>query len=109
MRNGREIDNFGTIKYWKNGKRHREGGPSHIFQNGDLNWHQNDVLHREDGPAIMRRDYCEYWIEGELHREDGPAIEWYSDKYKGRNKWYFKGIRVSETRFLELKLVNLLE
>lgn len=34
------------------------------------------LLHREDGPAIVRVDgTVEWWFNGELHRDVGPAVE----------------------------------
>lgn len=50
-------------------------------------------LHREDGPAVIRRDgsysYC--W-RGLLHRLDGPAVR-FSD---GMLLWYLNGRSYSE-------------
>lgn len=41
--------------------------------------YRNDVLHREDGPAVEWFNVDKWWyIDGKLHREDGPAIEYYS-------------------------------
>jgi len=37
----------------------------------------NNVLHREDGPAIECTIGYKFWYKnGEYHREDGPAIEY---------------------------------
>ena len=50
-------------------------------------WYRDDVLHREDGPAIELLDGNKYWhLNGEKHREDGPAIEYFD----GTKYWYFK-------------------
>jgi len=59
-----------------------------VYENGHKEWYLNDVLHREDGPAIESADGTKSWyLNGERHREDGPAIEWASgDKF-----WYLNG------------------
>lgn len=42
--------------------------------------YRGDLLHHEDGPAIIsaprfgQPPYQEYWINGGLHRKDGPAV-----------------------------------
>ena len=41
------------------------------------NWYKEDLLHREDGPAIECVNGDKFWYkEGELDRIDGPAIEY---------------------------------
>jgi len=45
-------------------------------------YYLNDKLHREDGPAIERRNGDkEWWIHGKCHREDGPACEYAFGKF----------------------------
>lgn len=52
-------------------------------------WYKNDILHREDGPAVEYLNGDKYWyIDGKLHREDGPAVEWYN----GDKEWYINGV-----------------
>jgi hypothetical protein len=49
---------------------------------------KDDLIHREDGPAITYHDGSKCWvINGEYHRDDGPAIEWAN----GDKWWYFHG------------------
>jgi len=84
---------YGDIRYYKDGKLHREGGPAIIYNNGDREWYFNGKLHREDGPAIEYSNRVEKWyFKGKLHRLDGPAII----RYKPHNKiykteWYQNG------------------
>jgi hypothetical protein len=48
----------------------------------------NDLLHREDGPAIEWIDGGKsYYQRGQRHRLDGPAIEY----VRGAKWWYFHG------------------
>lgn len=58
-------------------------------EDGAKYWHnENDLYHREDGPAVEGHDgYKEWWVNGRLHRLDGPAIE-YSD---GSKYWFYHG------------------
>jgi len=51
----------------------------------------NNLLHREDGPAVEWNDGTKCWYQnGELHRKDGPAIEYLDEikKYYLNNKYY---------------------
>lgn len=42
---------------------------------GDIFYFENDLLHREDGPAIEFNKGLKYWLNnGKIHRDDGPAI-----------------------------------
>ena len=53
---------------------------------GTIRWYKNGRLHREDGPAIEYHDGgcgSEWFLNGKRHREDGPAIIWPSGQY-----WY---------------------
>lgn len=53
---------------------------------------ENDLLHSEDGPAIVHASGTrEWWRHGLLHREDGPAIE-YAD---GRTARWVHGRRAA--------------
>ena len=62
------------------------------WPNGAKEWFLNDVLHREDGPAIETPDGEKLWyLHGNLHREDGPAIEWPN----GTKFWYLNDVKVT--------------
>lgn len=66
------------MKLWmtKRGYLHRENGPAYVnTATGEERWYYHNVLHREGGPAVTRRDGQQFWYQGGvLHREDGPAI-----------------------------------
>ena len=48
-----------------------------IDEYGNKEWRLNGLLHREDGPAIERKNGDRLWyINGKSHREDGPAVEY---------------------------------
>ena len=55
---------------------------------GDKFYYVNNVLHREDGPAIEFANGNKLWYKnGELHREDGPAVEYLN----GHKEWFLHG------------------
>jgi len=63
-----------NVFYYKNQLLHREDGPAIEYYNGDKHWYINGWHHRVNGPAILYHDGSkEYYINGQLHREDGPA------------------------------------
>ena len=68
-----------------------QSGPPYIVTDayGDKFYYkntENTILHREDGPAIIRfgSGAREWWKDGKLHREDGPAVE----RQDGGEEWY---------------------
>jgi hypothetical protein len=77
-----------SYQYWTEGLKTRVGGPAIIqFVNTppDENkrltrlfnyfWYEDDVLTREDGPALVLSNGTEEWYRnGVLHRDDGPAV-----------------------------------
>ena len=55
---------------------------------GTKYYYVNNVLHREDGPAVEGFNGYKAWYKnGKYHREDGPAIEWAS----GTKEWFLDG------------------
>jgi hypothetical protein len=70
-----------------------QGGNKRVYtvlvdSDGGRSWYLNNMLHREDGPAVERADGTNYWyLNGKRHREDGPAIEWCN----GTKNWYLNG------------------
>ena len=64
-----------------------------IYADGTKYWYLNDLLHREDGPAVEYASGRKAWyLNGELTREDGPAVEC-SDGYR---EWWLNGERYTE-------------
>ncbi len=85
---GSYINKDGDVCYVKNGKFHREDGPTVELANGERRWYIDNELHREDGPAIEWANGGKSWyVNGKRHRYDGPAIECPS----GRKEWYING------------------
>ena len=100
----------------------------HIYQNGDKNWFKNNLLHRENAPAVIYKDGdTEYWFEGKLHRDGGEAVnykwcelqEWYWHSeyhredgpaiiYNHGVKWYYHGKKIDCSNKEEYaRIVNL--
>ena len=80
-----KINKFGDKTYYLNDILHREDGPAVESANGNKAWYKNGQCHREDGPAIERTNGDKLWYKnGKLHREDGPAIELTG----GEKAWY---------------------
>lgn len=78
-----------------NGDLHREDGPAFIsaavegWDERTEVWWRNGVKHRIGGPALKRFDgYEEWWQNGMLHREDGPAKFWPTNHI---SDWYLDG------------------
>ena len=59
-----------------------------INEYGTKSYFVNNVLHRENGPAVEYEDRYKAWYKNGLrHRQDGPAIEYPS----GAKRWYLNG------------------
>jgi len=88
-----KINSYGTIWYINPYDKliiHREDGPALIKADGTQYWYKNGNRHREDGPAIIRADGSQRWyINGNLHREDGPVCIWAD----GEQHWFINGKR----------------
>jgi len=83
------IDKEGTKRYYVNNVLHREDGPAVEYANGDKWWYKNGELHREEGPAIEHPNGNKFWYKnGMSHREDGPAAE-FADNSK---TWWLNNI-----------------
>ena len=86
------LQNKEDIKYYVNGKLHREDGPAWVHSKGRQSWWFKGYYHREDGPAVVGINGVrqEWWIHGVLHREDGPAIV-----DCNKSTWYLKGSQIN--------------
>lgn len=85
----------GTIETRRRGVLHREDGPAVLRTNGTRMWYKNGKLHRDGGPALEFYDGSkEWWREGKRHRDDGPAII-FTD---GIKRWYTDNEFVREER-----------
>ena len=67
-------------------------------ENGTLEWYENGMLHREDGPAVIHANGSKDWcLRGRVHRNDGPAAE-HED---GSFSWYLDGRNYPYMTWLE--------
>jgi hypothetical protein len=69
------ISSDGNVVYCKNGNFHRDNGPAIIGKNGNILYFKYGDLHRDDGPAVIHADgQSFYYKNGIVHRDDGPAV-----------------------------------
>lgn len=70
IKNGRYVE-YGFIVYYQNNLIHREKGPAIECENGSKVWCLHGNKHREDGPAVMEANgILEYWIHGVQYTEE---------------------------------------
>lgn len=87
----KEKDESGTLRWFnKKGQLHNFGNePSVVYSNGAKEYHQNGVLHNDNGPAVEYGDGKAWLKNGKLHRDgDLPAVE----LTDGTKKYYKNGI-----------------
>lgn len=89
MKNGRfkAFVDFGkyNILYFKDDMLHRENGPAMTSHNGTKTWYKNGKKHRVGAPAsIWNNGNIEWFFEGMRHCETGPARI-----YPGRLEEYY--------------------
>ena len=87
-----QIDEFGTKRWYLNGKRHREDGPAIEKTNGTKKWYLNGKLHREDGPAIEwsiknLHNHYENRSDSEESESLGPVVV----RADGAKEWWLNG------------------
>ena len=92
-----KIEHHGFIE-WRNENDvlHREDGPALLYDQGDQEWYFNGKLHRNDGPAVYdsRYQYKAWYQHGIRHREDGPAIERLRH-HLDKQLWYYHGEKIN--------------
>lgn len=72
-----------------------DSGIERIVLEDRIEYRLNGVLHRDQGPAVERKDKTLYWFyKGKRHREDGPAIVYPESKHltNGKHVWYQNGV-----------------
>ena len=77
-----EVDEHKTVWMDWNWNQHRdEDEPALIWKDGSVVYYKNGVKHRDGKPAVIFPDgYEEWWVNGIQHRDDGPAITWPNEK-----------------------------
>ena len=74
-----------AVKYYLNGKFHREDGPAHQY------WYENGQKESEV-----------YYINDKIHREDGSAIKtWNQNGKKAYEMYYLNAIYYTREEWLE--------
>ena len=55
------VDRYGNCRYYNGaGELHRVGDPAVTYPDGTKLWYQNNLLHREDGPAVILAGTCSH-------------------------------------------------
>lgn len=57
-----EIDENGSMYWFRYGQLHRKDGPAAILSDGSRHWFKNGRWHREDGPAIVCPDGVKFFF-----------------------------------------------
>ena len=68
-----------------------------VTNNEGTFYYLDGKLHRNDGPAVIRKDYESWYKNDQLHREDGPAVEYTN----GTKEWWLNGKPLSEKEFIQ--------
>lgn len=96
-----EILKNSVEQWWIKGKLHREDGPALIRKDGTKLWFRYNRLHRENGPAVIYPNgSCEWWFKNKLHRADGPAIELQEGNFIFYHTYKIK--KDTDTRYKEI-------
>jgi len=79
----------------------------HIDDAGSILWFKDDLLHREDGPAVEHADGDKEWFfHGKRHREDGPAFEYGEKKLFANGLAYGRGRVIMDEWWIDGKFVR---
>ena len=95
----------GTRRYYNTAQLlHREDGPAIVYPYGRHEWYRNGLRHRDVGPAIETAyGHREWWQNGKLHCGNGPAIE----RYNGHTEWWLNGTPYTEQNYYaQLKVLG---
>jgi len=94
-----KVDEYGNKRWYLNNLLHREDGPAVEWASGSKEWHLNGKYHRTDGPAIEWADGYRAWrLNGKRHRSDGPATE----SVDGTKEWWIKDEQLFKEDFSSL-------
>lgn len=72
--NSEDPDESKCMIYCKDGVLHREDGPA-LIKGSHQEWWMDGIRHRENEPALINDTRKEWWVNGIRHRLNGPAIE----------------------------------
>jgi len=102
LRNGRIVsdDNY-KEEWYKDDVLHREDGPAVTYflpSHTESFWLVNGKVHREGGPAYIDSKGMMMWYKnGHWHREDGPAVI----RENGMKIWAFEGATLTKEDWWE--------
>lgn len=83
----KHTDEEGITTWTVNGLLHRPDGPAVVRPDGSWEWYRYGKEHRVDGPAVQNK-FGTFWVQnGKFHRLEGPAIKWKNGDYS----WFKNG------------------
>lgn len=100
MKQGKIIDEDGTEYWFKNNLLDREDGPAIISKDGSEYWYKNGKQHRKEGPTATHPNGSKYWHkDGKQHHENGPAII----RGDGSVEYFLNDKRIKEEDYLRIQ------
>jgi hypothetical protein len=99
------INEYGDQEWYVNGMLHRIDGPAVIKPNGSQYWWVDGKRHRTDGPAIIEAEGLQIWmVNYQFHRTDGPAVI----HPNGSQEWWIKDLNITDevTRWMRKQKVK---
>lgn len=87
-----EVDETGVRRWLQDEVLHRLDGPAVVRPDGREEWYRNGNLHRDDGPAMVIGGNEFWYRHGRLHRWDGPAVV----RVDGTSEWWLNGTRIGD-------------
>ena len=107
----KEVDEYGSKFYYKDGKLHRDGDePAVIESDGTENYYKDGKRHRDgDKPAVIQLNESKrYYKNGKLHRDgDKPAyIMADGSEYYFKNGVEYTKEEVEKMEEIRIRIVN---
>lgn len=86
-----KIDSDGIEFWYKNNLIHKDNGPAIIWPEGNEQWHKNGKRRRTNGPVMIYPNGKEEWRKSKRKRRtDAPAEIWPNGcefRFSGREIW----------------------
>lgn len=86
----------GDVEYYEDGVLHRDDGPAVVRVDGKVVYYYRGCKQRDEeyGPTSFHpKGTMKYYFMGDLHRDEGPAVI----RADGTVEYWKRGIRVTES------------
>lgn len=95
VRQGWIVNGDGAKQHFVDNVLHRDDGPAMIDVFGNEHWFRHGAQHREDGPAVQSKDGYQVWYQqGQCHRVGGPAV--HAPACPECDEYWEHGVRLNE-------------